>query len=822
MYSIQGNRLLYIITLLCFTAGHCVTAYTQPVAYNSENIISDSETPVVTSFILKGNLTSSEHAPITGATVIIWPGNQKIVPDVNGRFQITLKNTTNYRLEAKAVGYHPLSTGIKIPTDIANDTVIQRTWQMQEASGKLSDVEVQALSEKQRVAAAPIKAQVVDLATQKQKPASLIELLNQSAGVRIRQTGGLGSRTQIMLNGFQDRAVRFFKDGIPTDYLGAAFDLGALPVNMVDHVEIYKGVLPTYLGADALGGAVNLVTKSRNTSYLNASYTYGSFNTHTVTLNGEFRRPGHHFFAGINSYINYSDNNYGVDVEIPDKETGTKYADHVTLFHSKYNSYYAEGYIGWENTSWADLLKLSLTRFDVHRQFPFGSTMDQPFGQAKGSQSSWVPTLLYKKSLLNNRLKLEQFLVANTINSQTIDTAGGHYDWYGHFYPNAAEKGELSNTGSLADIDFEYRLSRTQISYQLSPSQELSANLVINQNKRKGNDPRGHHFANGTDVLSLPAKYNKWVAALGWQSRILPKKLENNLIGKFYHYTTDATDADFQGNPVYASNKQSAWGIADGLKFTVNDFSFINLSAETALRLPQQDELFGDGHLKLPNFELKPERSFNINLGYKLSVPENYALELNAFYRHTKNLILLMPINLIYAQSQNVDEVRGTALDLDVSYYLLPWLRASGNFTYQDLRLTNTGYVATEKARLKNTPYFFANAALNAHWNSVLGKRDRLDAYWLFSFVREYYLDYIPKSVEPGGFLGLFGHAKIDARNIIPDQRIHTLGFNYFPENLPLSVGLEVKNIFDAPVFDQFRIQNPGRRVAVKVNFNLD
>lgn len=822
MYSCQSNRLTYIAIVLFFTVWNGLSANAQPVAQNQATYYIDPDAQVTTSFKLRGRITNHNRTPITGATVVIQPGNHKTLTDGNGRFIVRLKNTTAYRLEANATGYHFMSVELAIPAELGADTVIERSWQMQEASGVLSDVEVSALTKKQVLASAPIKAQVIDLATEKQKPASLIELLNQSAGVRIRQTGGLGSPTQIILNGFQDRAVRFFKDGIPTDYLGAAFDLGALPVNMLDHVDIYKGVLPTYLGADALGGAVNLVSRHQSSSYLNASYSYGSFNTHTATINGALREPGRAFFAGLNSYVNYSDNHYGVDVDIADNETGIKQPGHVKLFHSRYKSYYVEGYIGWEKTAWADLLKLSLTRFDVHRQFPFGSTMDIPFGQAKGRQSSWVPTMQYKKSFLDNRLKLEEFLVANTLSSQTTDTANGHYDWHGDFYPNEAQKGELSKTGSLADIDFKYRLSRTQLSYQLSPSQEISANLVINQNIRKGKDPRGDVFADGTDILSWPAKYNKMVAAFGWQSTILAKKLENNLIAKFFHYSTDATRGDGQGSPVHSKSTTSAWGVADGLKFAINAYSFLTVSAETALRLPERDELFGDGHLQLANFELKPERSFNVNAGYKVRVPEKYALELNGFYRHTKNLILLMPINLIYAQRQNVDEVRGAGLDLDASYYVFPWLRASGNFTYQNVRLINTGFVATEKARLKNTPYFFAGAALNGHWYNILGKGDKLNAYWLFSFVREYYLDYIPKSVEPDGFLGLFGHARIDARNIIPDQRIHTIGLNYVPVQLPFSLGLEVKNIFNAPVFDQFRIQNPGRRIALKINFNLD
>ncbi|UAY55401.1 TonB-dependent receptor plug domain-containing protein [Arachidicoccus terrestris] len=768
---------------------------------------------------LIGTVMNASDLPVQQAVIQLNPGNLRVVADRAGQFRVSLKEGIAYQISIQALGYRFVDDRIYIQDQASS--VIHKSWLLQDSVGNLTDVEVRALNQKQQLASTPIKAQILDLSTLQGQSASLIELLNRTAGVRIRTTGGLGASNQILLNGFQNKAVRFFKDGIPTDYLGAAFDLGSVPVNLLDHVEIYKGVVPVYLGADALGGAVNLVSKAPRRSFLNASYQFGSFNTHRATLNGIYYNPDGHFFAGLNAYMNYSDNNYGVDVPVTDSLTGATSQIHTKLFHSKFSSYYGEAFAGWKDLSWADLVKLSLTAFDIRKEFPFGSSMDKPFGKAKGRQHSLVGNLLYRKALLDHRLNWEQFFVASRLHSTTIDTISGHYDWYGHFTPNGSEQGELSTTGSLAKIHYDYLLSRTGLDFKLGHAHRLYANVIWNRFRRKGTDPRGYTFSDGGDVLKVPATYRKIIAAVALESTLIPGKLDNNLIGKFYQYTTDATDADYQGHAVHTNNSQSAWGVADGVKFTLSDHSFLNLSAETALRLPEQDELFGDGHLKLSNFGLQPERSFNVNLGYKLAIPRKWSLELNGFYRHTKNLILLMPINFIYAQSQNVDEVQGEGLDADLGVFLTPWLQATGNFTYQNLRLKNTGYNTTEGARLKNTPYFFANAGLHGHWRNVLKKKDHLRAYWLFNYVREYYLSYIPKSVEPGGFLGLFGRAGIDARNIIPDQQIHTIGVNYEPAQAPFSLGLEVKDIFDTRIFDQFRIQNPGRSFSVKINYSI-
>jgi outer membrane receptor protein involved in Fe transport len=199
----------------------------------------------------------------------------------------------------------------------------------------------------------------------------------------------------------------------------------------------------------------------------------------------------------------------------------------------------------------------------------------------------------------------------------------------------------------------------------------------------------------------------------------------------------------------------------------------------------------------------------------------HYNLELNTFYRITRDLILRVPVDIFFTQNQNVNHVRGLGLEADAGLSLTRWLRANGNFTWQDFRLFATGNRNLEGSRLRNTPYFFANLGLNTTLPRVFTGRDRLNVYYYFLFVREYYLDYIPKSLEPSGFLGLWGKARFDAPNIIPNQLLHSLGLTYNPKNDRFSIGFQVKNILDKPVYDNFRIQNAGRSIHLKMNYIL-
>ena len=766
--------------------------------------------------VLDLNVRNSKNEAVSFALVQVRELKTGGLTDSTGHISITVPSGKTYHLAVSCTGYLPFETLIS-----SSASNLQRSFTLKDNPSELKMVRITGETHGATLKKNAIKAEVINTLEAKEQPSTLIELMNRSAGIRIRQAGTLGSNSDVSLNGFQNRSIRYFKDGLPLNYLGAGFSMSLIPVNMLDHVEVYKGVLPAYLGADALGGAINLVTRKEKSSFADISYELGSFNTHRVSLNAAYYSPDKKYFIGINGFYNYSDGDYTVEVQSPDEQTGVLKDITTKLYHNKFSNYYAEACAGIRDVKWADELRLMVSAFGLNKQFQFGSTMFKPFGKAHGNQSSVIPAIEYRKIFMDSRLTFTGFAEVNTLNASIVDTAHGHFDWLGNFTPNANEKGEISNDGTLSDINYHYFTSRANIRYEITPDQKVDFNIVADNFMRKGTDKYGKKFPDGEDFLNKPASYRKLAMALGLTSEFLNKKVQNNLIAKFYQYRTEASDMTVTGAPEQVSIQNHQWGLAEGIKWQFSSKSMIQFSVETALRMPEQDEIFGDGNFKLANFYLKPERSLNFNLGYQTGQFQKYHFEANAFYRHTKNMILLMPLYFLNSQSQNVDNVRGTGLDLDANYYLRPWLKLSGNLTYQDLRLVETGSPSRENARLRNTPYFFTNLGLNAHFAGLLFKQDKLDVYWYYSFVRQFYLDYIPKDMEPSGFLGLWGDAGIDAQNIIPNQNLHTIGFTYYPTLKPLAIGFQVKNLLNAKVYDNFKIQNPGRSYSVKISYSL-
>ncbi|SKB81102.1 TonB-dependent receptor [Dyadobacter psychrophilus] len=761
-------------------------------------------------------IISDKNGPLFGASVQLVELNKSTITDSEGKFEITGVPRGKYTLAVQHIGYKQMKKAVTVSGQSKETTFI-----LEEDHTQLSEVQVTGKTETQQAKLQPIKVEVISTKAVQEQPSTLVELMNRSAGIRIRQTGGLGSNAGLMMNGFQDRAIKNFKDGIPMDYLGAGYNISLVPVNMLERVEVYKGVLPTGLGADALGGAVNMVTKKSLYRYAEASYEFASFNTHRASVNALYSDTTRHFFFGADAFLNRSDNDYKVDVIVTDQETAARSPATVRLFHNKFANYYAEAYGGLTNLKWVDELRVGITWFHINRQNQYGSTMSQPFGASVSRQYSVIPTLRYRKQF--GKLGIDQFLTTSNIHTAQVDTLKGTYDWYGNFIPSPSRRGEITMRGSLSDIKFSYFTSRTHLGYQIGEQHLAEVNVVSTNIGRTGSDPLGLTLPEtGQDILSLPAKYYKIIGAAGIQSVFLNEKLTNNLIAKFFHYNTSTINVDIYGTALgeHRTTSENSFGIAEALKFALTGSTFFRVSAEAATRLPEQDEMFGDGNFHRSNFLLKPEKSTNINLGFRTERSGAYALEVNSFYRITRDLILKVPIDFLFTQNQNVENVKGIGFETDLSVTLNRWLRANGNFTYQDFRIFDTGNRLKEKARLRNTPYFFANLGLNGTLNNI-GGRGKLNLYYYFTFVREYYLDYVPKSLEPDGFLGLWGKAKFDAPNIIPNQALHAAGLTYNPAGERFSIGFQAKNILNAHVYDNFRIQNAGRSFHLKFNYTL-
>jgi len=110
----------------------------------------------------------------------------------------------------------------------------------------------------------------------------LARLLGEVAGVRAEALGGLDSYATLSLRGSSGSQVLELLDGVPlNDALTGAVDLSSLPLEGIERIDVYRGGAPAAFGGQAVGGAVELVSRTADHPGRSASIELGggSFGT---------------------------------------------------------------------------------------------------------------------------------------------------------------------------------------------------------------------------------------------------------------------------------------------------------------------------------------------------------------------------------------------------------------------------------------------------------------------------------------------------------------------------------------------------------------
>ncbi|HEX9241052.1 MAG TPA: TonB-dependent receptor [Anaeromyxobacter sp.] len=108
------------------------------------------------------------------------------------------------------------------------------------------------------------------------------ELVATAPGVAVNDYGGLGHVSTISIRGASSDGVLVLLDGIPLNSaFGGGVDLGSIPRNWIERIEVVRGVEGAVYGAGALGGVVNIVTRRATASGGSLELGGGSFGSWT-------------------------------------------------------------------------------------------------------------------------------------------------------------------------------------------------------------------------------------------------------------------------------------------------------------------------------------------------------------------------------------------------------------------------------------------------------------------------------------------------------------------------------------------------------------
>ena len=127
---------------------------------------------------------------------------------------------------------------------------------------------------------------------------TLPEVLNNVAGLTIGGNGNsLGELKRVFLRGASAGNTLILIDGIPVnDASGPTgeYDISAIPIDMIERVEIVKGGNSTLYGSDAVAGVINIITQkgARMMPNVRVLTTAGSYSTfkQAVAFSGQIKK----------------------------------------------------------------------------------------------------------------------------------------------------------------------------------------------------------------------------------------------------------------------------------------------------------------------------------------------------------------------------------------------------------------------------------------------------------------------------------------------------------------------------------------------------
>ena len=737
------------------------------------------------------------HQPLIGADVYIKELNKGVSTDARGQYRLTHLPEGNYTVWFSFLGYQTFGKKISVKGQMRSDVSLKE--QAEEISGVT--VSGKSIAHQKKEQSMPVT--VIDMSNLRGTVSSVQDILLKTVGITLRSSGGVGSSSRISVRGLEGKRIGFFIDELPlgeqTDYI----DINDIPIDMIDRIEIYKGVVPARFGGSSLGGAINIVIREYPDKYADLSYGYESYNTHKAQ--GVFKRnlKQRGLVFGIGGGYTSSDNNYTFDSPF---QEGLR----ITRNHDKYHKLIIGGSFKAKKW-WFDEVELEPVFIKTYKEIQ-GIEYDIREAHSQ-SLMTGLSNKLEKDNFLTEGLNLDMFngLVLTKMNF--IDKATRRYEWDGSSYPTPSRYGGEAGYNYPSDSDDKKLtfINKTNLEYILTERHSLNINSVFS-------------MANGTPkddlkTLSLGKQVNfdsqmrSWISGLTYDFRTLNDVFLNSLTVRHYMYTMHTQMA-----PLFVPGKydvdvsKSDFGVNNAMRYRFLPSLMGKLSAGYEVRIPSETELLGDGIAVIPSPDLLPERNLSANLGLLFDLtgkhPTNAQIEMNFFYMYLQDMIRYTA-GLIGAQYQNFGEMRTLGVEFEAKADVLPSLYLYGNTTYQDLRDTrayepeSTVPNPTKNKRMPNIPYLMANAGLEFHRENLFGgtgQNTRLFAD--VAFVEEYYYDFEMTQLQ---------------KRRIPRSTTIDIGFEHSFLNNKIFLSGKVRNITNEKTLSEFNRPLMGINGGVKL-----
>jgi len=626
--------------------------------------------------LIKGRVSAKGNGV---AFVGVKNSNRQVaITDSNGYYLVNELTEGTYNLTVSAVGYETESKSVTLKT---NDTLTV-DFELKTSANQLREVVISGTLKEVNRLDSPVPVEVYSPAFFKKNPtACIFDALQNVNGVRPQVNCNICNTGDIHINGLEGPYTMVMIDGMPiVSSLSTVYGLSGIPNSLVDRIEIVKGPASSLYGSEAVGGLINIITKKTGSAPdLSADVFTTTWNELNTDLGFKVKAGKSNFLTGVN-YFNYQDpidNNH-------DNFTDVTQQQRISVFEK-----------------WA-LQRKNNRLFSVAGRYFYEDRWGGEMNWNKGYRGGDVR---YGESIYTSRWELlgnyqlpvkERILYSFSFNSHHQNSV------YGTTIFNADQK-----------------IAFNQLTWDKK---------VHNHDLLTGVALRYTFYDDNTTATAAADKANKpdniWLPGIFVQDDISVHPKHNILLGMRYDYNSN------HGN---IFTPRFAW------KWKLNDDNIFRLNAGTGFRVVN---LFTEDHAALTGArevvileDLKPEKSYNVNLNYntklfaKAERPLN--LELSAWYTYFNNRIVAdyeTDINkIIYNNLRGFAISKGISANIDYSFR--NGIKVLSGFSLMDVSVVNKISGARIKKRQMLTEPWMGTWAITVPLNKKLSMDYTGNAY---------------------------------------------------------------------------------------------
>lgn len=633
---------------------------------------------------IEGSILDAETGQSIGDVSIHFLQSQNhFVSDQNGKFKIKLDSKNGFEIVFSRIGYKSYTLTLEPPH---KDMLLEVRLQPTEISLGEITVTSTRYSKMEKDIALPIE--VISTDKLKHKLAlSVPDAITSEPGITIVRDGIWG--TDINIRGLSRQNIVTLVDGnrIETAANHAA-GLSLIDMFDIERIEVIKGGVSSLYGTGAIGGVINVTTKS-------PSYSDDLILSGTITSGYNSVNEG-----GLgNLSLTASSDKAFVKASGSVRSAVNTQTPQGVLPNSQFRDNYFSGIAG--------IKLLNIHELKINFQNFVGKDIGIPggksFPQTAAARYQLASRLMYSAEYkLNN---LFSFLPSTSVK------------YFGQEIERKVELKPNSTTTTLPRATHSTNGMQFQTNWLLGNLNQLAAGIDFWQRKYTGFRETIVKTGASTRITAdYPVPNSKYMSTGFYaqdEQRMLANKLVVTFGGRFD--LIKVTNAETR-NPAYIINNgittypsknplasfpagefnDKSWSGNIGFLFSLMDNVDITLNLAHAFRSPVLEERFqyinlgGDVYLGNPN--LKSERGNFVDAGFRIW-DDDLSLKTNFFFNSFDNLVIDKPVIVdSLFQKDNVGKAQLYGFDLGVEYNLLNKLVvfASSSFVIGKDTETNT------------------------------------------------------------------------------------------------------------------------------------